>query len=186
MQANSNSLTRYRAQIPDGAAGTRATLKQMRELVRRGKDTQELRHLANSICMAAQVPAKDWRGELAAIFDYVQTNIRYSQDPSDIETIQGARETLQLGYGDCDDFSVLIATLAECLGHPCCLVALGFQQPGTYEHVMTMCSGAGEDCWVGMDATEARPLGWFPKGVICEMVAPVSETAAAILAVRTW
>lgn len=168
-----------RLSIPDGAAGTRETLKHMRQLVQNGKHDQRIRDLANRI--VSNVPAKDWAGELAAVFEFVRSNVRYSLDPNDIETIQGAAGTLALGYGDCDDFSVLVATLAECLGHPCCLVAMGFQQPNTFEHVMTFASGAGETDWYGMDATEPQPFGWFPPGAICEIVAPISETAAITL-----
>lgn len=174
-----------RITIPDGSAGTRETLKHMRQLVQLGKQDQSNRDLANRIVMAAGVPQKDWRGELAALLDYVRNNVRYALDPNDIETIQGAAQTLALGYGDCDDFSVLLATLAECIGHPCCLVALGFSSPGNFEHVMTFASGAGETPWLGMDGTEAQPLGWFPPGAICEMVAPVSETAEGALS-RFW
>lgn len=169
-----------RLSIPEGAAGTRETLKHMRRLVQNGKHDQRLRDLANGI--VAKVPAKDWAGELAALFNFVRGNVRYSLDPNDIETIQGAAGTLALGYGDCDDFSVLLATLAECLGHPCCLVAMGFHQPNCYEHVMTFASGAGETVWYGMDATEPHPFGWFPSGAVCEMVAPISETAEHALA----
>lgn len=170
-------------EIPSGALGTRETLKQMRGLVQKGKHDQRIRDLANGI--VSHVPGKDWRGELAALLDYVRANVRYSLDPNDIETIQGAAGTLALGYGDCDDSSVLLATLAECIGHPCCLVAFGFEAPGNFEHVMTFASGAGETPWLGMDATEPHGLGWFPPGAICEMVTPVSETAEGALG-RFW
>lgn len=166
--------------IPEGAAGTRETLKHMRQLVQQGKGDLSNRDLANRIC--AYVPAKDWLGELEAIFQFVRGRIRYALDPSDIETTQCAVTTLRLGYGDCDDFAVLLATLCESMGHPCCLVALGFQEPGSYEHVLTIASGAGELPWVAMDATETQPFGWFPKDAICEMIAPITGASEDALA----
>ncbi len=168
-----------RLNVPDGAGGTRETLKHMRQLVQQGKFNLSNRDLANRI--TANVAAKDWTGELQAIFEWVRNNIRYALDTNDIETIQGAATTVALGYGDCDDFSVLLATLCECAGHPCCFVALGFSQAGDYSHVVTAASGAGENCWISMDATEAQPFGWFPPGVICELICPISATAQDIL-----
>lgn len=167
-----NSL---RLSIPDGRLGTRETLKHMRQLVQNGKFDLANRALANRI--TARCKGKDWIGELEAIFSWVRDNIRYSLDPNGIETIQGARGTVRQGFGDCDDMAILLATLCECVGHPCCFVALGFRQVGEYEHVLTCATGAGETPWIAMDATEAHPFGWFPKGAVCEMVAPVSETA---------
>src|SRR5882672_2358268 len=125
-----------RLNIPEGARGTRETLKHMRQLVQQGKANLENRDLANRI--TAGVPAKDWAGELCALFEWVRGNIRYALDPNDLETIQGPATTLALGYGDCDDLAVLLATLCECAGHPCCFVALGFQQPGDFSHVVVI------------------------------------------------
>lgn len=168
-----------RLNIPDGRAGTRETLKHMRQLVQQGKSDPANRYLANSII--THVPAKDWRRELGAIFEWVRGNVRYSLDPNDCETIQGAAQTAALGYGDCDDFCILLATLCECAGHPCCFVALGFDSPGEFSHVVVIASGAAETGWICMDATEAHPLGWFPSGAVCEMVCPVSRTAQDVL-----
>lgn len=151
----------------------------MRQHVQQGKEDPANRYLANSI--TAEIPAKDWLGELRAIFDWCRANIRYALDPNDCETIQGAAQTVALGYGDCDDFCILLATLCECIGHPCCFAALGFQELGQFSHVVVIASGAGETGWICMDATEAHPFGWFPSGVICEMLCPVSRTAQDVL-----
>jgi transglutaminase-like putative cysteine protease len=151
----------------------------MRQLVQQGKWDIETRDLAQQIC--ATVPAKDWAGELAALFHWVRDNIRYALDPADLETIQGAAETLALGYGDCDDFAVLLATLCECAGHPCAFAALGFDSSGEFTHVVTLASGAGESDWVCMDATEGFAFGWKPPGATCALFCPISPTAEKIL-----
>ena len=168
-----------RLNIPDGAAGTRETLKHMRQLVQQGKTNLANRDLANRI--TAQVPQKHWHAELCAIFNFVRSKIRYALDTNDIETIQSAATTLNLGYGDCDDFAVLLATLCECAGHAACFVAVGFGPSIEYTHVLTIASGAGELPWLAMDATEARPCGWFPPGATCEIVAPVSALAESLI-----
>jgi hypothetical protein len=157
--------------IPEGGAGTRETLKHMRELARVGKSDPVLRHLAQSI--VANVPGKDWLGELTALFRFVQGRVRYSLDVNAVETLQPARLTLTLGYGDCDDMAIALAALAESLGHVCYLCAVGFDEPGAYSHVLVLASGAGETGLVSLDATETRPIGWFPPGVTCAMLAPI-------------
>jgi len=50
--------------------------------------------------------------ELRAIFDFVVKNVRYTGDITRKDTFAGALRTLQYGGGDCDDHSVVCATLA--------------------------------------------------------------------------
>lgn len=168
-----------RLSIPDDAGGTRETLKHMRQLVQQSKLNHANRDLANSII--GSVPAKDWTGELCALFEWVRANIRYTLDPNDQETIQDAQTTVRLGYGDCDDFAILLSTLCECIGHPSAFVALGFGDTCDYSHVLVIASGAGETDWVWMDPTEGHPFGWFPPGATCEIVCPITETAQYLL-----
>lgn len=157
--------------LPDGRAGTRETLKAMRDLVRDGKRSTMMRHIAQRI--VAHVPGKDWNGEIAAVFAFVQSHVRYSLDVNGIEVVQRADVTLGLGYGDCDDFCVLLATLLECLGHVCYFCALGFDDVLAYNHVICLCSGAGESDLVALDATEQQPAGWFPPNVTCAMICEI-------------
>jgi hypothetical protein len=170
MTLNQVAPTRFYS-IPDGAAGTRETLKAMRDEVCRQKRSTWIRHVAQRI--VRRVPAKDWLGEIEAVFRFVQHNVRYSLDVNGIEVVQSAPVTLRLGYGDCDDFCVALATLLECLGHVCYFCALGFDECVGYSHVVVLCSGAGETELVPLDATEERPAGWFPPGVTCAMVAAI-------------
>jgi hypothetical protein len=50
--------------------------------------------------------------ELAAVFDFVTKNVRYTGDIAHKDTFQSALRTLQFGGGDCDDHSVLAAVIA--------------------------------------------------------------------------
>jgi hypothetical protein len=157
--------------IPDGAAGTRQVLKHMRELVRADKRRPALRHFAQQL--VKEVRPKDWQGEIAAVFNFVRTRIRYSLDVNNIEVIQSAPKTLQLGYGDCDDKCVCAASLLESLGHVCFFCALGFDQIGEFSHVIVLVSAAGESELQALDTTEPYPLGWFPPGATCAMIAEI-------------
>ena len=161
------------AEIADGAAGTRTTLKVMRDLVRAGKRNPILRDAAQNVIRA--VPAKNWLGEISAIFAFIRKNIRYSLDAHAIEIVQGPMITLRAAYGDCDDICVLLATLLESIGHPCVLAALGFEEPGNYSHVLVLTSGGGETELISLDATEPQAMGWFPPGVSSIMFCPIES-----------
>lgn len=161
----------FRDVLPDGPAGTRFTLKCMRELVRASKEDAGLRDLAQRIC--AHVPAKAWRWEIVALFQFVRTRIKYSLDTNAIEVIQWPRTTLKLGYGDCDDLCTLLACLIELKGHPAAFAALGFEEPGVYSHVIVIADPAGEGDEIALDPTENYPPGWFPPGATCMMLAPI-------------
>lgn len=57
-------------------------------------------------------PARNDMCELAAIFEFVKRNVRYTSDITDKDTFSTAWRTLQYGGEDCDGHSVLNAVLA--------------------------------------------------------------------------
>ena len=156
----------------DPELATRETLKHMRKLVWDGVRLPAVRDHANLILSG--VPGKAWRWQMNQIFNWVRDNITYRLDPNGLETIQRADVTLQLGYGDCDDFCILLSTLLECCGYWTCFRALGFAEPGQYSHVILMAQLEGETPLLQMDATEPQQMGWAPPGWTCEMLAPMS------------
>lgn len=150
--------------IPDGPAGILATLKIMRQFAREGKRHYPVRELALSL--VRNVPAKDWVQEIKNIHAYVRDNIRYVRDIRGIETVATPETTLEIGQGDCDDKSVLVASLLETIGHPTRFVAVGFR-PGVFEHVLVETKIGTK--WVGVETTENVDLGWFPPRVVNRM-----------------
>lgn len=60
--------------------------------------------------------------QICSIYDYMVGNWRYARDPHGIEVFQFSNESLELGkgkysgQGDCDDFSILLASLIESIG----------------------------------------------------------------------
>lgn len=153
------------AMIPDGKAGIVATLKAMRAFVRASKKNQKIRAFAANIVRS--VPEKDWPGQANALHEWVKNNIRFMRDTTEVETVADAERTLQLGFGDCDDKSVLFATLAESIGHPTRFVAVGFS-PDNYEHVYTETLIGRK--WIASDTTEPRPFGWAAPDPITKLV----------------
>lgn len=53
---------------------------------------------------------------LQAVYSFVQKKIAYVSDIKSLESIKDARQTISDGFGDCDDQTVLVATLLSVLG----------------------------------------------------------------------
>lgn len=114
------------------------------------------------------LPAKDWNAEVNAVFQFVQSNIRYLQDTYDVELLHDPLAVLQIGQGDCDDMGILLATMLASIGYLTRFVAVGFA-PGVYDHVFVQVCNPDSQQWISADPTEPDPLGWFPPGIVSQM-----------------
>lgn len=151
--------------LPPGRAGVRATLEEMRALVRAYKKNLLVRETAAGI--TSELQQKNYLGEVKLNHRFVRDNIRYIRDIHGIETIQSPQYTLQNGYGDCDDKSTLLAALLESIGHPTRFVAVG-KRPGKFNHVYVE-TLVGKR-WFPLETTEPVPAGWAPPGMSSRMV----------------
>ena len=68
---------------------------------------------------------KDYLGEVRALFEWVQRNVRYTKDPFHVELLHAPRRMLELRAGDCDDMSIVLGAMLEAVGHPVRLVLVG-------------------------------------------------------------
>lgn len=154
--------------IPSGAAGVAATLEVMRALAREGRTHPAIR--AKAVELVQGLPQKKWIAEIAALHKFVRDRVRYVRDVRDVETVHAADAVLELRSGDCDDKSVLLASLLEAIGHPARFVAVGFE-PGRYSHVyVETLVGRSPGKWLPLETTEPVEVGWAPKGVKARMV----------------
>lgn len=140
----------------NGLRGVAQTVGVMRGLVNSGKVDPVIRQAAMSIVFLQ--PEKDAYSEAQAIFDHVQNRIRYVSDVYGVETIASAAKTLQGKSGDCDDKSILLASLFEAIGYPTRFIVAGYSTPGALEHVYVQVCLDGQ--WIDCDATEPYPMGW--------------------------
>ena len=149
-----NLAAEYR--ISEGALGVRETLALMRAIVRRYRADPNMIAYARQLLIG--VPQKDWMGEIRKIFYFVRDRIRYVQDPNDVETLSTPDYLLanMNAGGDCDDKSVLLATLLEASGHPARFRAVGFEG-GALTHVYVE-TKLGER-WIPLDTTESLDAG---------------------------
>ena len=143
--------------IPDGAQGTRATLKMMAKIVRDYSTNLAIRNYANDLTM--RCPNQDYSGEAECLFLFVRDKIRYLQDVNGVETLQTPDVTLHNQSGDCDDKSTLLASMLESIGHCARFIAVGFERANTFEHVFVE-TLVGRD-WIALETTvNGAPMGW--------------------------
>lgn len=149
--------------IPDGLAGTDATLRAMKKLVKAGKVDPLVR--LNAAKLVADIrPQKSYAEMIRRIHAFVRDQIAYLPDIRNVETLHPASFILQHKYGDCDDKSVLVASMLESIGFATKLVAVG-TAPNTCTHVYVEVKLGRH--WVAVECTENVPLGWTPPGVMC-------------------
>lgn len=94
---------------------------------------------------------------------YVRDKIRYQLDISGVETIRTPELTMRERVGDCDDKSVLLASLLQAIGHPARFVVFSFSPGAPFSHVYV--ETLIGDRWIGAETTEPWPLGQSPEGV---------------------
>ena len=154
----------------DGAKGVEQTLDMMCAIVRRSKKHPVIRTLA--VRLVNQLPQKDYVNELRALHRFVRDNVRYTRDVRGVETLQYPEITVKERAGDCDDKSILFASLAESLNFPTRFVAVGYDSD-SYCHVLPQVRvGRG---WIPAETTEPVDLGWFPPNMKAKMIRHVKR-----------
>lgn len=153
--------------LPDGVAGVRATLKIMSALVKSGKKNPYVR--AKALALTQGLKQKDKLGEIHALWNFVKNNIRYVRDINGVETIHTPEQILRQESGDCDDKSLLLASLLESIGHPSAFWAIGTKSPNRFSHVMAM-TRIGSKRWLPLETTENVPFLWRPPVVRASMI----------------
>jgi len=83
------------------------------------------------------------------------------------ETVQYPDKTLQIGSGDCDDKSLLLCTLAHCIGYPSRFCAIAVNDEDGFSHVSAQILVDGHG-WMNAETIPIDDngtkvdLGWFP------------------------
>jgi transglutaminase-like putative cysteine protease len=142
-------------EIPNGVAGTRATLSTMRRIVREYKKNPDIR--ATAARLVQHVPNKAYAMEAKTIALWVRNHIRYTRDVNEVETVYTPDRILENRYGDCDDHALLVATLLESIGHPTRFVAIGLNRAGPFQHVYTETKIGNR--WYPLETTEKWEIG---------------------------
>jgi hypothetical protein len=155
-------LLGYQAKLMSGDSGTEQTVRLMRKLIDQALSDPSFVRFA--IDLVRHVPAHDDAGEVAAIFNWVKSNIRYTKDPVTKEKLYPPQELLKIRAGDCDDMSMLLGALAIACGYPARLVTVSVDPdfPNDFSHVYCEVEvPPGSQRWVALDA--ARPGAAFGR-----------------------
>jgi hypothetical protein len=162
--------------IPKGYLGTQTTLQHIQKLIRAGAKDFYVRQKAIDILLEKAIKPKNYLGEIKALFEWMQQNIRYTKDPFRVEVLHSARRLLELRAGDCDDMTILLGSLLESIGHPVRLVVTGPDplRPKLFSHIYLEAFHQGQ--WIPLDATMPYAMGWEPRTVVKQVI-PIERTA---------
>lgn len=157
-------------EVPDGEAGTDATIQIMADLAQKAAKDPAFVLGAQEIIRGANLRPKDFKGELETLFNWVATHIRYTMDPRSLEWVQAPFYTMHVRRaGDCDDEATLLCALAGALGH-----GWGFRayradpaRRNEFSHVVARLAYRGPRGaeWLTADVTNLadQRLGWDPN-----------------------
>jgi transglutaminase-like putative cysteine protease len=161
----------YLDQIPNGYLGTARTVEHIKTLIQAGARDFYVRQKAIDILLERRVKPKDYRGEIKALFEWVQQNVRYTKDPVRVEMLHSPRRMLELRAGDCDDMTILLGAMLEAIGHPIQLVLAGPDpyRPLLFSHIYLEVDYKGQ--WIPLDPTMPYPMGWAPIGLVKKVIA---------------
>jgi hypothetical protein len=151
------------------------TAEQVKRLIRAGAKDFYVRQRAIDILLARGVRPKNYLGEIHALFQWVQQNIRYTKDPFRVEVLHSPRRMLELQAGDCDDMTILLGSMLESIGHPVRLVITGPNplRPKLFSHIYLEVHHHGR--WIPLDATMPHPMGWSPRALVKQVIAIQEE-----------
>lgn len=167
------SMPHFLAALPDGVDGVRATLGAMVKMARQYKKDVGIIDLSRKL-ITQPTPLKNRRDRIAKLQQFVRDRILYVPDPHDgPEMVQTPARTLEIGTGDCDDKSTLLATLLASIGIPSRFKAVGFKN-GPYSHVLTQAQMGPPGNWIDLETIlEGVPAGWGPPDTTRLMFATV-------------
>jgi len=157
--------------IRSGNGGVTDTLRLMAQIARSYKANPLIRQTAARIVRVC--PGKDDLCEIGTLQSWVRSNIRYTGDVYETETVQTPDYTLQERYGDCDDQAVLLATFLMAVGFQAGYCALG-TNGGPFSHVLAVAILRDGSQWplettVECDLGTGQGIGpgWFPPDATC-------------------
>lgn len=155
--------------VPNGFHGNIATVKMMIKVARERSGSNIVRQLAIKILNDAQTASHNHLDEAVAIGKWVRDNMAYMKDPDGIELLQDPLlmiEKAEKGEarGDCDDMSLLIATLLLAVGvRPYFRCVRWKEKKGNFNHIYVMVYEKNykqTPHWIALDAIiKDKPIG---------------------------
>ncbi len=152
--------------ISSGDRGIAETIRFMYGGVMGNEGVRNAEIIRTARQVVANVPSRDQAGEIAAVLQWVKSNIKFRGEYA--ETVQTPLVTLQLRAGDCDDQSALMAALLGSLGYKTRFktVAADPSAPYAFSHVFIEVFHRKSGQWIPLDSTVPQSYpGWAPERV---------------------
>ena len=132
---------------------------ELRRMLNDGIRDPEVRRVAVSVTSPAG------RNTEMDIFGYLKNHFRYVPDPIGRELVVSPRlllndiESIGFACGDCDDISLLVASMYGSIGHEAKIVLVDEKCDGVVDHAIA-CVKNGYGVWMDADLSGNVPLGW--------------------------
>jgi hypothetical protein len=142
--------------ISSGRSGTIATLREMAKLSRAGSAHPDVIRAAQNV--ARRAPERDDRATMRAMLADVRRRMRYTKDPLGVELVKapwtsiGQSDLHGVEPMDCDDASVMLASMLGAVGIPSRFVVVSTdkRRPRDFSHVY-LHAQASDGSWVPLD-----------------------------------
>ena len=154
-------LKTYDVKLSNSNRATYESVEVIRTLIDQGKKDMVIRTLAEKLTQ--YIPAKDYKREIEAVYNFVCRRLRYTKDIHRVETVHRARELLRRHKkaADCDDFVILTGALLQAIGHPVRIVIIGnnYDDSEDYSHIYLQVLLGKK--WIGLDGSvPGAKMGW--------------------------
>lgn len=111
--------------------------------------------------------------EVRTVWKFVRDGIRYVRDVRGVDTLQTPSTTLELKQGDCDDKSLLLASLLESIGYATRFAVSATMPRGSYNHVYVEAFVPKLGKWIPLESSIAK----FPFAAALRTFEPVRRFA---------
>ncbi|MCM8804730.1 MAG: transglutaminase-like domain-containing protein [Candidatus Omnitrophica bacterium] len=167
-------MTEIKEYCLDPSNFTDETLKIIVQLTNEQKKDLFIREYAENI--VRYVPEKNFYKEIEVIFNFVKNHMRYTRDIYRIETIKTPLHHLKkiklrtISFGDCDDHSILVATLLSSIGYKTryAVIKTKYNNPMlTFNHIYVEVLEPLSKIWISLDATaKDKQMNWKPEHIV--------------------
>lgn len=122
MSLGENTGKTKNSKLGFGVQGNLDTIEVMKKVARKRATHPKVRELALRILESHGVQSQNYIDEALAIGRYVKAKVRYVRDINGVEQLHDPLTLIDqiqkgMAHGDCDDMSLLIATLLLSIGH---------------------------------------------------------------------
>jgi len=107
-------------------------------------------------------PEKDTMAEIAAIYQGLRSDVRYTSDIRGFDTYVNPKHTLAQQAGDCDDYASLGVAALNSIGIPARYKVIRTHGSPDWDHIYIQAGTPKDDPtrWISLDASVPMQAGW--------------------------